>query len=50
MTIETFKSKEEQENIFDKIIDIFRNNDCEGFEIQIALLHPRERKNFLLYV
>ena len=50
MKIETFKDKEDQENTFDKIIDLFRNNDCQGFEIEIANLHSRERKNFLLYV
>ena len=50
MKIETFKDKEDQENTFDKIIDLYKNNDCQGFEIEIANLPSRERKNFLLYV
>lgn len=45
-----FSNSEEKYQHFDSLIDLYKNNDFQGFEIGVSSLKYEDRRSFLIYV
>lgn len=46
----TFENKEEKNNYFDTLIDLFKKHNYNSFERRISQLSIVDKKDFLVYI